>query len=167
MPSLERQDVLIIDDDDAIREMLCAALSRLGLTCDAASDGVEALERVRDTRYSVIVVDLMMPRVDGGAFVTALREREKSSVERPVVFMMTAFPVRERVPDMGGEIQAVVQKPFDVLELAELIRDCVEGARAHASRLSLSGTAADAAPVAVDDTAVRAPLLSSRPPEIA
>jgi CheY-like chemotaxis protein len=128
------KDVLIIDDDAAVRGLLCAALERLGLTCDTADDGVAALERAAATHHSVILVDLMMPKMDGSAFVTALRERERLSRERPVVLMMTAFPAEDHVPDLGEKVQAVVQKPFDVIELAEIVRDCVAGKRAHESR---------------------------------
>ncbi|HEX2061871.1 MAG TPA: hypothetical protein VHK90_14115, partial [Thermoanaerobaculia bacterium] len=93
-------------------------------------------------------VDLMMPRVDGGTFAEALGERERSSAERPVVLMMTAFPARERASVLGTSVQAIIQKPFDVLELAELVHDCVEGRRLHDARGSkFAAPAADTAAV--------------------
>lgn len=131
MSRVETKDVLIVDDDDAIRRMLRVVLTRGGMTSDQAADGLEALERVGVTRYRVILVDLMMPRVDGREFVTALRERERSSAGRPVVLMMTALPIRERFSEFGASVQAMIQKPFDVFELAGLVRDCVDGVRLH------------------------------------
>lgn len=153
--TLQAKDVLVIDDDEAIRRVLASALARLGVTCDTASDGADALQQVMGTFYSVILVDLMMPRVDGEAFVSALRERDKASAQRPVVLLMTAFPVRERVPNMGDKVQAVIQKPFDVLEIAELVHDCVEGRRAYDARKSAIPSASDLAPVAEERPAVR------------
>lgn len=121
-----KKDVLVIDDDSPIRHMLAAAMTRLGLSCDTATDGADALEQIRSTTYIVVLVDFMMPRVDGEQFVIALREHEAISHERPVVMMMTAFPPRERLPIIGEKVQALIQKPFDLAELAELVRGCVE-----------------------------------------
>lgn len=132
MQTLETKDVLVIDDDKSIRTLIASALSRFGLRCDTAADGADGIDRISTTSYSIVVVDLMMPRVDGAAFVNALREREARSRVRPVVLLMTAFPLEE-VPPLGNAVQALVAKPFDVIELAELINDCVEAWRRHAS----------------------------------
>lgn len=126
---LHSKDVLIVDDDESIRNLVASALRRRGLSCDTAADGADALEHVATTRYVVVLVDLMMPRVDGETFATALRDHERTSRERPVVLLMTAFPVRERFAELGDRVHAVVQKPFDALELAELVKSCVEARR--------------------------------------
>lgn len=131
---LPAKDVLIVDDDESIRKMMTAALDRLGVSSDTAVDGLDALDQISRTRYAVVLVDLMMPRLDGGAFVIALRAVEKSSNERPVVLMMTAFPVQDTVPDVRERVQAVIQKPFDIFELTELVRDCVETRRVFEAR---------------------------------
>lgn len=131
------KDVLVIDDDHAIRTLVATALTRVKLSCDTAVDGSDALDWLEGTQYSVILVDLMMPRLDGAAFVVALREREKLSNDRPVVLMMTAFSIRDTPPAIGERVQAVVQKPFDVFELAELVRDCVDARAAALARKEL------------------------------
>ena len=130
MDSSNRTDVLVVDDDKGIRALVARALLRLGVACDTACDGADALDRVNHNRYLVVVVDLMMPKVDGHTFVTAMRERERVSGERPVVVLMTAFPLHD-LPPLGSHVQAVIKKPFDVFELAELIRDCVDACRRH------------------------------------
>ncbi len=68
MQTLETKDVLVIDDDKSIRNLIATALSRFGLQCDTASDGGEGIDLIGHTSYSIVVVDLMMPRVDGAAF---------------------------------------------------------------------------------------------------
>ena len=131
---LDAKDVLIVDDDQAIRNLVTVAFRHNGLSCDTAVDGVDALEKTSSSNYFVILVDLMMPRLDGRGFVTALREREATSGQRPVVVMMTALTARD-LPDLGSNVQAVVQKPFDLFAIAELVRDCVESRRSCEQRV--------------------------------
>ena len=119
-------DVLIVDDDEGIRTLLCVALKRRNLTCLIAVDGFDALEKLRTHSVSVILVDLMMPRLDGRDFVAKLTEVERSSENRPVVLMMTAFSSSERLPVPDDRVQAVIRKPFDVLALTRLVSDCVQ-----------------------------------------
>ena len=111
--------------------MLLMVFKRHGLAADIAVDGADAIERVASTQYAVVLVDLMMPRVDGAAFVKALRKREESSSRRLVVLMMTATPAREPVMHLGDSVQALISKPFDVLEIAEVVKGCVEGLRQY------------------------------------
>ena len=145
MNHLAAKDVLIIDDEDAIRRMVGVALKRVTLTYDTAVDGADALNQMTTTLYSVVLVDLMMPRLDGVGFVAKLREHERASSERPVVLMMTAFSVRDRVAEVCDRVQAVIEKPFDVFELAELVRDCVDGRKLIEARKMMSGGVGDLA----------------------
>ncbi len=126
MAPARTRDVLVVDDDAAIRKLMVTRLARLGLSSDGATDGADALVKVRGSRYDVILVDLMMPRVDGAEFVTRLAEDELASGERPIVLMMTASTELEALAPTAGRIQAVIAKPFDVIELGELVRDCVD-----------------------------------------
>ena len=59
------KDVLIVDDDEDVRTVVCTALTHGGLTCDTAADGVYALECLETSRYRVVLLDLVMPRLDG------------------------------------------------------------------------------------------------------
>ena len=136
----ETKDVLIVDDDRSIRGLIAVALNRHGLRCDTAGGGAEGIEMIAHTTYSVVVVDLMMPLIDGVAFIKILRNREAKSSDRPVVLLMTAFPLQD-VPELGNEVQALVAKPFDVIELANLIRDCVETQRRHHDSQNAVGSA--------------------------
>lgn len=120
------RDVLVVDDDAGIRKMIVTRLGQLGLSTDDAPDGSEALDRVAGSFYSVILVDLMMPRVDGATFIARLIETERSATERPVVLVMTASSDLEALSPLGERIQAVIAKPFDLIELGALVRDCVD-----------------------------------------
>lgn len=124
MASTAKKDVLIVDDDDAIRSLMSVALKRVGLQCEAARDGLDALQQMDEAEYAVVLLDLMMPRLDGMSFLQRLQESFETRVP-PLVIVMTAFSDREDLVTAAGLVQAVVQKPFDIHELAEIVRDCV------------------------------------------
>ena len=114
--------VLIVEDDVAIRNLLTSALEREPLRVDSAPDGVAALEKVRGTQYAVLLVDLMMPRMNGFAFVEALRELVLP--RPPVVIVMTAFDEAAIRQLDSTLVHACIRKPFDVPVVVELVRDC-------------------------------------------
>jgi len=114
--------VLIVEDDNAIRTLMMAALRREPLEVHTAPDGLAALEHVRVHDYAIILLDLMMPRVNGYEFL------ESFSAIRPdatsVVIVMTAFDATA-VKRLGGlRVQAILHKPFDVERVVEMVRDC-------------------------------------------
>jgi len=111
--------VLIVEDDDSIRGLLVTALRREPLLVDSADDGEEALTLTAIHDYAVIVLDLMMPRLDGFAFL----ERFHGGAPRAstVIFIVTAFDdlVFERIP--AQQAHAIIRKPFDVLRLSTTV----------------------------------------------
>lgn len=115
--------VLVVEDDDAIRTLLVAALGREAFTVDAASDGAVALEHVRHCEYAVIVLDLMMPRMNGFQFLDAFAA--VSPAARSVVFVFTAFDDRKLAGLSPTQVHAVLRKPFDVSQLVAMIREIV------------------------------------------
>ena len=114
--------VLIVEDDAAIRSLMVAALRREPLEVHSAADGAGALECVREHDYAVILLDLMMPRVNGFEFLQTFAELRPNA--KPVVIVMTAFDASSvrRLGDL--RVQAILHKPFDVEQVVEMIRDC-------------------------------------------
>jgi len=111
--------VLVVEDDEAIRGLLIAALSREPLSVDGAADGREALRLCQVGEYAVILLDLMMPEFDGFQFLEAFRE--KCSSARTIVVVNTAYDDRI-VKDLPADrVHAIIRKPFDVPPLAALI----------------------------------------------
>lgn len=114
--------VLIVEDDSAIRTLMVAALRREPLDVHTAGDGLAALELVRVHDYAVILLDLMMPRLNGFEFLesfTAVRPDATS-----VIIVMTAFDA-SAVKRLGSmRVQAILHKPFDVERVVEMVRDC-------------------------------------------
>lgn len=115
--------VLVVEDDDAIRTLVAAALRRETFDVDTANDGVAALEMTRDFEYAVIVLDLMMPRLNGFEFLDAFHSMAPKP--RSVIIVLTAFDDARvsRLPP--HHIHALIRKPFDVTQLVTMIREVV------------------------------------------
>ena len=117
--------VLVADDDQSIRQLLCTIVRRERLEVDCVSDGQEAIDRLREHDYSVILLDLMMPRVDGFAVIDYLRNHPPAL--KPVVLVITAY-ADQRFKKVDPDIVAgVIRKPFEVSELGNIVRLCVTG----------------------------------------
>jgi CheY-like chemotaxis protein len=121
--------VLIVEDDAAIRNMLVAALGREPLTIDSASDGVEGLEKLAAGPYEVIIVDLMMPRMDGFTLLDALPKIVLPV--SPLIFVMTAYDDAALLKLDPRLVHGTIKNPFDVAPIVEMIRDAAEQLHAH------------------------------------
>ena len=112
------QNILVVDDDPGILDVLEQALDAEGYRVAVASNGQEALERVAGWRPNIMLVDLMMPVMDGRQFVQAFRSRFDFA-GTPVIILSAARNVGEIAAELG--VTAVVSKPFDLDELLNLI----------------------------------------------
>ena len=110
--------VLVVEDDAALRVLLRDFLELLGYAVHLAANGREALEHLKQTRPDLILLDFMMPDMDGRTFGAAVR-RDGRTMDLPIV-LMSAVPEAAQV---RGEIraQALLCKPFDLDELARVV----------------------------------------------
>lgn len=115
--------VLVVEDDSAIRNLLVAALRREAFAVDAATDGVAALELVRDSEYAVIVLDLMMPRLNGFDFLDAFAAACPTA--RSAIFVLSAFDDRQTAKLRPAQVHAILKKPFDLTQVVTMIREVV------------------------------------------
>jgi CheY-like chemotaxis protein len=120
MPANDKR-ILIADDDDAIRALLLTVLRRRGFFVDVAQNGAEALRRLKLCRYSVLLLDLMMPIKSGWEVMDELKKMDPEA--RPFVIVMTAG-VNSGDLD-PALISGSVSKPFDVEFLVEAVTGCV------------------------------------------
>ncbi|WP_344836137.1 response regulator transcription factor [Actinocorallia longicatena] len=120
--------MLVVDDDEVIRQLIAVNLQLEGFEVDTAVDGLDCLERVRDVAPDVITLDVMMPRLDGWETAVKLREDPETAGIR--VVMITAR-AQDRDVVRGREIgvDAYVTKPFDPNELIRTVRDLASGNR--------------------------------------
>jgi two-component system response regulator PilR (NtrC family) len=119
------QRVLVADDDQSIRQLVVTIVRREGYEVDAAADGEEAIELLRKHEYSVLLLDLMMPRLDGFGVIDHLKAHPQSF--KPVVLVITAY-ADQRFKEVDADVVAgVLRKPFEVAELGSLVQLCVNG----------------------------------------
>ena len=113
--------VLIADDESSIRLLVSRVLRRAGFDPVEATDGQDAIEHLDAADYDVLVLDLMMPRVDGFGVVEHLIETKPQMMEKTVV--MTAFP-KAAAKERLHHLCCILSKPFEVAELISLVREC-------------------------------------------
>lgn len=126
--------VLIADDDQSIRQLVRTIVRREDLEVDCAADGLEAIEQLSRREYAVILLDLMMPRLDGFGVIEYLRNHPPA--RKPVVLVISAY-ADQKFKEVDPEIVAgVLRKPFEVADLGNLVKLCVHGlTRSEAARL--------------------------------
>lgn len=117
--------VLVIDDEAPIRLLCRVNLEAEGMDVIEAADGPTGLDRARDEQPDVILLDVMMPGLDGWRVAEELLEDDRTN-EIPIIFLTARAEFRDRARglDIGGV--DYVTKPFNPLELAPLVEALLE-----------------------------------------
>lgn len=118
MKDMKKYNVLVCDDDDAILESLRIYLDNEGYNVLLASDGEQALEQVRNNEIHCVVLDIMMPRVDG--LKTTLKIREKYNF--PIILLSAKSEDTDKITGLGFGADDYVTKPFNPLELVARVK---------------------------------------------
>ena len=123
MPSPEKPSVLLIDDNEATRTLMHALLQR-DFQLDSASDGMEAIEKLRTNQYAGILLDLRMPQHDGFSVLEFLKANNPERLR--TVLVVTALLTKSEIDRAKAfGICGIVTKPFDVDELLGAVKECV------------------------------------------
>ncbi|HWW62509.1 MAG TPA: response regulator [Thermoanaerobaculia bacterium] len=122
----ETPRVLVADDDAAIRQLVGTIIRREGLEADCVADGGAAIDKLEERDYAVVLLDLMMPRVSGFDVIDYLRDRDARQ-QKPLVLVITAYADQTFKAVDPHTVAGVLRKPFEVAEIGELIRMCVQG----------------------------------------
>lgn len=118
---MESKRVLIVDDDPAIRQILRVLLERDGVHADIAEDGERATAMLRERRYSVVLLDLLMPRLDGRGVIAFMNEQK---IETPVIVISA---VGDAATDLDPHlVRVVMQKPFEARDLRKVVAAVME-----------------------------------------
>ncbi len=110
--------VLVCDDDDAILEALRIYLDNEGYNVLTAVNGIEALERISDNEIHCMVLDIMMPKLDG--LKTTLKIREKYNF--PIILLSAKSEDTDKITGLGFGADDYVTKPFNPLELVARVK---------------------------------------------
>jgi two-component system response regulator MprA len=111
--------ILVVDDDRAVRESLRRSLSFNGYSVELAQDGQEALELITSDRPDAVVLDVMMPRLDG---LEVCRRLRSSGDDLPILVLTARDSVSERVAGLDAGADDYLPKPFALEELLARMR---------------------------------------------
>ena len=115
--------VLVVDDEESVRFFLCRGLAKAGYHVDEASEGREAIDRLGEVSYDVVLTDLVMPEVDGLAVLAAVQEMDGESV----VILMTAHgSVDNAIDALHLGAFDYLAKPFELKEVLVTVQRGLE-----------------------------------------
>ena len=118
--------ILIVDDEIKIREVVKEYADSKGYLCDGASDGMEALKMIEDGDYDIVLLDIMMPNLDG---FTALR-KIKALKDIPVIMLSARQEESDKLFSFENGVDDYVTKPFSPNELMARIKAVLDRTRA-------------------------------------
>jgi CheY-like chemotaxis protein len=108
---MEKKEILIVDDDIIAQNMLKATLANAGYSVLIASNGEEALEKAKKYHPSVIILDIMMPGIDGGEVANLLRN-DPQTEKIPIIFLSTLISESEERAGTRSGSTSFFSKPF-------------------------------------------------------
>ncbi|MCO5220287.1 MAG: response regulator transcription factor [Thermomicrobiales bacterium] len=115
----EQPRILVVDDEENIRFLVTTALSLAGIDTVTAASGFEALDQIYRERPDLIVLDVMLPDLDGFALLRRLRDQGN---ETPIIFLTARDQSVDRVKGLSEGGDDYIVKPFDVAELVARVQ---------------------------------------------
>ncbi len=115
--------VLVVDDEPAIRALVARIVQRAGYQADLARDGAEAIAKLDEAAFQVVVLDLMMPNVDGYQVIDHVRQLPG---QHPAIILVSAADTAALRKLDGSIVHSVIRKPFDIDVLSDLISAAAE-----------------------------------------
>jgi two-component system OmpR family response regulator len=114
--------LLLVDDEDNLRSMLEAALRHNGFDVAAVANGRDALDRATNDRPDLIVLDVMLPDLDGFEVAKRLRQAEGAGTPVPIIFLTARDATQDKIEGLRLGSDDYVTKPFSIEELIERVK---------------------------------------------
>ncbi|HEY0966675.1 MAG TPA: response regulator transcription factor [Opitutaceae bacterium] len=111
--------ILVAEDEKQIAEHIRKGLAEEGYAVDMAATGAEALWRAENTSYDAMVLDIMMPEMDG---IVAVRQMRRKGIKTPVIFLTARHGLEDRVRGLDAGADDYLGKPFSMVELLARLR---------------------------------------------
>jgi two-component system OmpR family response regulator/two-component system alkaline phosphatase synthesis response regulator PhoP len=134
--------VLVVEDEPNIRELVCLHLKHEGYVCDAEADGQSAFERARSQRYDLLVLDVMLPGLDGLSLCRAVRNGTVNA-DVPILMLTARREEIDKVVGLESGADDYLTKPFGVRELVARARALLRRPRQSAAAGSAAGAGPD------------------------
>ncbi|SHI11377.1 DNA-binding response regulator, OmpR family, contains REC and winged-helix (wHTH) domain [Sporobacter termitidis DSM 10068] len=129
--------ILIVEDEKSISDLIAMNLTLVGHTSDQAFTGPEALDRIRSASYALILLDVMLPEIDGFTLMGHIPENT------PVIFITAMSGLSDRVKGLNMGADDYIVKPFETLELLARIEAALRRTARSSPQFSLDGTVVD------------------------
>jgi CheY-like chemotaxis protein len=126
---MARHLILVVDDEDNLRDVLVEVLKRDGHEVDSAVDGAEGLRRAEERRYDLVVTDLRMPGIEGPELYRALRQRYPDDPPR-VIFMSANTGIEEYASFLAETGEPALEKPFNLADMRQVVMQVLSKPRA-------------------------------------
>ena len=130
--------ILIVDDEKPICDLIDLNLSEAGYHCTGVQDGAEALRIIENEKFDLILLDIMLPGIDGFDIMEYIRP-----MEIPVIFITAKYEVRDRVKGLKLGADDYLVKPFDVVELVARVEAVLRRYNKTERRLSAGDVGVD------------------------
>jgi len=122
--------VLIADDEQELLELLRFSLDASGFVVVTATNGKQALEKSKQDKFDLIILDVMMPHMDG---YHAAGEITQDPLSPPVLLLTSRDFTQDQPAIKGSGAAAFLQKPFEIAELVEVANDLIKGRKSNSS----------------------------------
>lgn len=121
--------ILVVDDEQPLRDLLVQILTAAGYTVDSADDGVTALENLRQQKFDLVLLDIWMPRMNGLEVLAALKQEAAQGRSRsPKVIVVTADNTPETLlTSIREQAYQYVSKPFSPKQVVEMVEQVLAG----------------------------------------
>ncbi len=120
--SLEEYRVLLVDDDEMVRNVLFRMLATLGPHTEVASSGREAIRLFQERSYDLVLMDLHMPEMDGYQATAAMRAHERGGRRTPIIALTGAASQSDRENGLGSGMDDHLWKPVKLEQLSEILQ---------------------------------------------
>lgn len=130
--------ILVVEDEQAIREMLCLCLRKSGYACETAENGAQAAAMIEQRHYELVLLDVMLPDYDGYELIDYIRQ-----YDTPVIFVTARAEILDRVKGLRAGAEDYIVKPFDLRELTARVENVLRRYRKTDACLLFGRIAAD------------------------
>lgn len=122
--------ILVVDDDVSIREILSTQLSRLNYSTVTAADGAEAVSVFKAEKPDLVLMDVMMPRMDGLTACQKIRSLEKKGSRVPILFLTARDTSHDKLSSALSGGDDFISKPISLQELREHVEAALQRSKA-------------------------------------
>ncbi len=123
MTQLDKPKILVVEDEEALRKNLVLNLKLEGYNVDFAEDGKDAIDRINQEKFDTIVLDIMMPKMDGLSVAETIRTKQNYT---PILFLSAKNTTSDRIQGLKKGGDDYMAKPFDLEELLLRIKVLIE-----------------------------------------